>query len=656
MPVHFWSADPAATAQLCRALCPTAVRRTLEIAEDLCRHRFLFRDHWEMERTHEPVQFGPKVTEIDWACIPAGDPEWLYAMNRHSGFVHLGKAWHYTGEERYAQKFAELIADWIERVPLTPQSKNDTWRSLEAGLRCENWLRALALLDKSPALTDRLLQKIEACLRIHGEYLVESHNDFHRLSNWGILQDHGLFLLGLYFERQDWQETALCRLAETLHHSVMADGSQWEQSPMYHCEVLHCVMDTVLAARRCGVRLPDRFEATVHRMCRALAAWCKPDGRLICQSDSDDTDARDLLALGAVLFEDAALRGAAGPKLFEENLWDLGADAPGLYAALPVQPAVPCSTLLPDSGNAVLRGADGAWVHMHCGCLGSGHGHADLLHIDAGIDGEDVLIDSGRYTYVDGPLRRQFKLPAAHNTTRVDGADFSSCVDSWGYDRLAIPIKGEHTFTDTADYASGLHLGYLDRGVVAARRLVFLRRQGLLVVFDEFFGRGCHQYEQNFHFGPGEIIQNGPSLHWRGNRAAARLLCLGPDLTLQRDRRFFSRDYNALQEGETLTVQREGKDFGWFVSVLSMDANAPDGAAPVEAELLPVEKLRQRTVLPDNAAQAVRIRKAGRETVLLCCHAEVISEVDLLAAGGYSGYGKMLVFTPEMPQGLCLAW
>ena len=99
---------------------------------------------------------------------------------------------------------------------------------------------------------------------------------------------------------------ALSRLDENLHHAVFGDGSQWEQSPMYHCEVLHNALDVVLVGRKAGVPLPAPFTDAVHRMCRALAAWVKPDGRLPMQSDSDDMDARDLLAAGALLFEDGA--------------------------------------------------------------------------------------------------------------------------------------------------------------------------------------------------------------------------------------------------------------------------------------------------------------------------------------------------------------
>lgn len=648
MELNFWCPDVAAAAAACKAARPDAAALSIAIADDVCENRFLFRDHWEMERTHVPVTFdGP----IDWAHIPAGDPEWLYAMNRHTSFVNLGKAWRYTGDEKYLRAYERLLADWIARVPLTEESKGNTWRSLEAGLRCEYWLRALRLFEG--AADPALVQKAEACLLVHGEYLCKASDAFHLLSNWGVLQDHGLFLLGLAFDREDWRRLALERIDGNLHRAVFRDGSHWEQSPMYHCEVLHCAMDTVLAARQCGVEVPPRLVENVRRMCAALAAWITPDGRLVCQSDSDDTDARDLLAAGALLFGDEKLKAAAGSLLFEENFWDFG-PVQAAYDGIRADPAALGSAALPDSGNYMLRGENGAYLHLHCGCLGSGHGHADLLHLDAGVAGEDVLIDSGRYTYVDSPIRRQLKLPAAHNTTRVDGADFSECVDSWGYSALAIPVKGDYTFTEQADFISGMHLGYLARGVVVGRKVVFLKRAGLAVVFDQFYTAGSHTYEQYFHFGPGECRLEGDTVFWRGSRAKAALLCLGEGLCLSLGKAPYSRDYNQLCQGDVLTARKQGEGFAGFLSVLSLDGDGE--AQPVRAQVLPVAKLRLKTPLTDGEAQAVRVEKGGAAYTVIACHGEVISEVDLLAAGGAAGYGKLLVFGPEMEDGLCLAY
>lgn len=36
---------------------------------------------------------------------------------------------------------------------------------------------------------------------------------------------------------------------------IMPDGVHWEQSPMYHNEVLHCLLDVILLAKRNDIAL-----------------------------------------------------------------------------------------------------------------------------------------------------------------------------------------------------------------------------------------------------------------------------------------------------------------------------------------------------------------------------------------------------------------
>ena len=139
-------AEPAAAAEAVRRLCPDAAAAAVARAEEICARTFLFRDHWEMEPTCQPIHFdGP----VQWDAVPAGDPEWTYALNRHTIFVNLGRAWRLTGRVRYLDAFAALLADWLSRVPHTPASESSTWRALEAGLRPENWLRAAALFGQA---------------------------------------------------------------------------------------------------------------------------------------------------------------------------------------------------------------------------------------------------------------------------------------------------------------------------------------------------------------------------------------------------------------------------------------------------------------------------------------------------------------------------
>lgn len=128
----------------------------------------------------------------------------------------------------------------------------------------------------------------------------------------------------------------------------------------------------------------------------------------------------------------------------------------------------------------------------------------------------------------------------------------------------------------------------------------------------------------------------------------------GGGLTLTAHKAPLAPVYNRLEQTDALTVQRTAADGNWFVTALQLkhDAAAPD----MTAALLPVRKLRMQTLLTDAEAQAVRLTVNGQETVVLLCHGEVISEVDLLAAGGYAAYGKAVVFDADHPLGLCLAW
>ena len=182
---------------------------------------------------------------------------------------------------------------------------------------------------------------MDASLTQHGEHLVRSYDTFHKLSNWGILQDNGLYLLGLYLGRQDWCALAARRMDENLHRSVFADGSQWEQSPLYHCEVLHSALNTLHYAQAAGQTLPDRMVENIRRMCAALAKWCKPNGELLLQSDSDTVDTRDLLVLGAALLDDATCTPVAADSSGRKTS-GISASRPRRFGLPPGRKAADC--------------------------------------------------------------------------------------------------------------------------------------------------------------------------------------------------------------------------------------------------------------------------------------------------------------------------
>ncbi|MDE6973502.1 MAG: hypothetical protein K2P38_10440, partial [Lachnospiraceae bacterium] len=113
---NFWFAAQAETTiNHWKTHYPDSCAHVMAQASNICQNTFVFREHWEMERTNEAVTFPGKVI---WDHMPAGDPEWIYALNRHTCFLILGKAWRLTGDETYAAKFVELLSGWIHQCPL----------------------------------------------------------------------------------------------------------------------------------------------------------------------------------------------------------------------------------------------------------------------------------------------------------------------------------------------------------------------------------------------------------------------------------------------------------------------------------------------------------------------------------------------------------
>ena len=606
-----------------------------------------------MERCGKPVKFGPDPKKIQWDLVPFGDPEWIYALNRHTCFLNLAKAWLFTNDDQYIIRLIQLTEDWIDRNPLCPDAENDVWRSLEAGLRCEFWLRTLQLTADSPFMTENLKRKIEDSLKIHGAYLVRKSGDFHKLSNWGVLQDHGLFLLGVWFERQDWIQLAVQRLTHELHIQVMNDGSHWEHSPMYHCEVLHCALDTVLIARQNQIDLPCQLKEAARRMCHAVLGMVTPDGTLIRQGDSDAIDARDEMAAGAILFGDHQLRKIAGPVPFPENLWDMGPDAWSLHS-IPEGDIDPAFSL-PDSGNYIFRtrsASDTPYLHFYCGTIGGGHGHADQLHIEAGVGEEAVLIDSGRYTYTDTDIRMELKSPKAHNTTTVDDVDFSVGLDTWSWNPIAVPVKGEFKDTPNAAFVSGHHLGYLHLGIFVTREILWLRHWNTAIIFDQFFQfnqNTSHKYRQYFHFAPGEIHLKDNRLHWKGKKAQADLICLG-DVTCELSKAPCAEFYNELSQCDLLTVSQTQTGFSSFLSVLDLSAETP-----LTVQSLPVSCVAG-ALENDPCVKSLKLTRNKEQAVIMLRCRDAAPPSALLKSNGCEGYGRVIVFDSDAPDGLCLSW
>ncbi len=639
--------DREAAADYVRANCREELDTVLHVADLAAEKKFVFQLRWDMEQTHVPEVFdGP----IDWLRQPGDDPEFVYAFNRMRFWPCLGQAYAVTGDEKYARAFAEQLVHWVDTVRRDDPACEKAWRSIEAGIRMENWCKAMRYFEGSPHITEEVMDKFVWSLTDHAEYIMGVWNTFNLMSNWGVLANHGLYVAGCHLpdspRAAEYRRTALDRLDRNRRIQVYPDGVHWEQSPMYHNEVMRCYLDVVLLARRRGEALPQGMEEAVRAMARTALAWQKPDGGEPMMGDSDDIDQRDLVTLAAAIFRDGALKSAAYPQLDFDGVWELGAGEAAAYANLPAQPPARTDFALTDSGNYVFRsgwGREDSWVRFHCGLLGAGHGHADQLHLDVTAFGEDVLTDSGRYTYVFGPDRREFKDLSGHNTVAVDGLPLYQCRDSWECKGLSRAVNRVFYSDDRYGYVEGGHLGWYEHGVFVNRRVVFLKPD-IVVAVDEFYAGQPHAYRQFFHWGEtGKAVPEEDGVRWAGRSAAARLrLVSAAPVVASLKRGRVARHYNRAEENDVLETTVQGQGFVSVWSVLALDRAGTE--EPLSVEKLPVDSNFKGIRFEDREIEAIRVRKGARSWVVVVSHMEYASPTDTFNAGGCCGFGGVEVF------------
>ncbi len=602
----------------------------LEDSKRVLGNTFLFRNPWDMEMTVEPYTFSGR---IDWDAQPGDDPEWTYMLARHGFIVNLAKSEFITKESRFGDKALALIDAFIDDAPCIKKRENTSWRSLDAAIRITNWLDALEILGKARTISDEFIIRFKVAVKEHAEYLKGKDSTFLRLSNWGAIGNAGLFKASAYTEDQEGIDLALERLCGTMKVQVLPDGYQWEQSPMYQAEVLLHMLDIIVTGRKHGIQIPETIAGAAKSMCHAFLGMLKPDGHQFIQGDSDDTCLLDILRKGSFIFSDPILKHASGGTLDFDYSIVASENDKARFVAMAPSPIPFTSVENIASGNYFLRnswGPSGSLIHFKCGSHGGGHGHGDTLHVDVTLNGVDVLIDSGRYTYVDGQERRMLKLASHHNTIRIDDEEPFVPKDSWQYRKTAKCLQMPMVVKGDWALAQGSHLAYMDKGVLPIRRTLLI--DDVAIILDCIEGVGTHQLERFFHFNTAEPLRDESSTIIYGDFS----LCHNAE-NCTIERRKVSFHYNELCETDALILRNTISSKQLAYAIL-----AKGDLSIKELEVYPVGSDES---LPGTFAIGLRISRGGKEDItLLHILSNDINGVFLLTCGDIKeSYGSLVV-------------
>ncbi|MCM3213194.1 heparinase II/III family protein [Niallia taxi] len=644
--------------QLIMELDEKEANHVIKTANDVLNHSFLFDMEWDMERTHEPVVF---KGDIVWDILPKDDHEFTWQFNRHRFLMCLAQAYFLTSDEKYVEGFLELIKDFMRTQGDPTDKRNTTWRILEIGIRSGNWLKSLYLIQDSPLITDELLSEVYDFLVLHAEIIFNEHNPYCYAGNWGVLENHGLFLMGTLLPQNEqivsYRKQALEVLGQAMNIQILPDGVQVEQSSMYHNEVLRCMLEVILFAKLADIPLKDDFVHTIHKMAEATRYLLKPNGTEIAGSDSDTMNGRPVLQLAATIFEDSKLKFSPTEDLSYDNIWLLLESGRRKLIALPYRDPDRTSLALWESGHYLLRSSwqtDADLLHFDCGSIGTSHGHSDLLHTDWVVEGEDVLVDPGRYTYVDKPERYQFKNLKAHNTFIVDETQPHKWFGSFHSNSGTTQMKSPFLQKDGYSFIEAGHSGFmhLDNPVWVTRRIIHLSPELYLVV-DDSYTSGTHTYEQYYHFDAGGHVTLSDNVVLFKNKKNASGVILDQDMSFQLIDTEQANFYNEKIPNKTVLCKKKATGNQTYLSLLvknfSKTTTIRRGPVVLRGRENPFKK---------DMVEGVTIHHKDEVYRIILGKVEMASVVDLYEYEGCLGCGKVIVFGPNdsTTGGVVLSW
>ena len=458
--------------------------------------------HWRKDH-----QSGIETKAAYFRLIPyldasrAGDHKNIWELNRHQHLVLLAQAGLLSGEKRYWREIEQQLESWWAE---NPHGRGINWCSaLEVAFRALSWIWLMHL--GRVHLEDAVLRRLRVGLFQHGCHLARNLSIYFSPNTHLLGEAVALHAIGALWpgwpESAQWVQTGRRIVAEQMVLQVGEDGAHFEQSTYYHVYALDMFL---FHAKLCG---SNPYPMHLKKMAEYLESIMGPARRLTFFGDDDggrffypygrhdEYGRATLAACSRYLKLDFAHESE---DLLPHAVWLLGKGVLGHPPPMAPQK----SRLFAKTGMASLVSGD-AHLLMDVGGFGpwnAGHSHADALSITLRQGQEEILADSGTYTYVgDVKMRDLFRGTGAHNTVRIEGLDQANAADAFSWlgrpevKVLKFSTGGEEDFVDA-------ECSY--RGFQHRRKLLFLKREGLVLVVDRVTGpAGDHLVEQCWHAG-----------------------------------------------------------------------------------------------------------------------------------------------------------
>ncbi|MEI4311044.1 alginate lyase family protein [Streptococcus suis] len=600
-----------------------AYKQLLLSCQNLLNDIFIFEDNWDME----PCSVGYHLAPLDWTADCHGDEEWTFMLNRQEYLWKLVLAYLVEKDSRYMEQVKRFIFSWIEQVT-DWHPKRTSSRTLDTAIRCLSWLNILPFLIDWGGLSEDEYKKLLASIQQQLLYLRRHYRAKDRLSNWGIFQTGAMLLAYTYIGDQvDLEELhhfAHQEIKEQIQTQILEDGTQFEQSFLYHVEVYKLLLELafLLPAYR------KKWTPVLKKMADYVLQMTGPDGKSVALGDSDVHCTSDILQMTAIFFEDSTY-------LVDDSKLDLGVlflvreNGLRVFEHLTAQPRSSGGQHFSESGHSVVKEGD-SYLCFKAGPMGSAHSHSDQNSLCFYNKGQPIIIDSGRFSYRECEERYLLKSAWAHSTCILDGYSPEQIKGSWEYDTYPQFISHSYKSFEHCHWMQGVYQAKTSQGLPYwHKRQVLMVGGDLLLIVDSVDCSGQHELTCQLILDErvkiGEEQLNDLRLYSQKDFEIQKTVC--------------SPRYNQLVETNKLVKKESFRDRLVTFTLLADEA--------IRVKQLPVYQTDYHLI---ESGLAFSCQGKGLNILLVVSDNDICKGEKLLQVAGYKLRGKCLVVDRDKRQ------
>lgn len=604
-----------------------------ERTERLLRDELIFNDALDMEACEVPHS----LSRYKWHEFPGEDSEWAYMLNRHGFLVDLAMMYRLTGKVQYVEKWKELLWSFINESDMDNVEHCLAWRVIDTGIRLTNWVKSLAYLDLEDLLTPAELGQLSYAIQQHIWFIRKHYVAKYDLSNWGVLAVSGIACVALLCPELVDEETAAWtwdKLTLQLSLQFYQDGIHWEQSPLYHHEVLNSFAYLLQLSEYLDVPLLPDLRINLSRIAFASYYYADQKDVLNALHDSDSAVFETVYDVYRYL----GLLHDKHPQSEFAKLW-VGAKYKVNSTALELPPPLFVGK---ESGFYAWKDAEiyASWFN---GLHGSSHGHVAQGHFTLSVTGTPFFISTGRHTYTNHPLRLILKSEQSHNALHVERHPATQIKGSWSYDQLAQPIGHSVRMFEGGYVASLQWQGeYQDEGIyVIEREIIFLEEFKAFVLFDVYRGRLQMDLALHYNLAPGLLILTKNNNTICLQQGEKQLTFWSGTTHLDLEERECSLVYNQISQHQCLVSRRLARGtIEVFVTVVGIGA---------DYTVQPLNAYQNEQPTPCSTIHGVRVMNAEQAYCdVYYTSADIVSGDKLCySSSGQPFYGKLNLFNEK---------